>query len=268
MRFICFGFGDEKTWENMSQKEQSDAMEECMAFAEELRKSGHWSSPGEALQSVRTAKTLRWKNGKVMVTDGPFAETKEQLGGFFVFEARDMSHAVELISKHPGIRYGPMELRAADEQVNALVAQRQPRAEKKPKDGNAKRFICLGYADETAWDGMSQTEQAAQLEDGLAFVHDLRRKGHTVTPGDALQSARTAKTLRWQGNKVLVTDGPFAETKEQLGGFGIIEATDIKHAIDLLRSHPCIRHGPVEIRPVDEQIKALVEQRQLQTTAT
>jgi len=210
---------------------------------------------------------LRWKGGKVLVTDGPFAETKEQLGGFFVFEARDMSHAVELMSKHTGIRHGPMELRPADEQVNALVAQRQPRFEKRTS-GNTRRFICLGYADETAWNGMSKSEQAAMIEEGLAYDDELRRKGHTVTPGDALQSARTAKTLRWKGGKVVVTDGPFAETKEQLGGFGVIEATDINHAIQLLSTHPCVRHGPVEIRPVDEQIKALVEERQLQTITT
>jgi hypothetical protein len=250
----------------MSQKEQSDAMDECLAFAEQLRRGGHWSSPGEALQSARTAKTLRWRGGKVLVTDGPFAETKEQLGGFFVFEATDMNHAVELISMHPGIRHGPMELRAADEQVNALVAKRQPRFEQRT-GRNTRRFICLGYSDEAAWDGMSQSEQAAMMEEGLAYDDELRSKGHTVTPGDALQSARTAKTLRWQAGKVVVTDGPFAETKEQLGGFGIIEAKDLEQAIELLLHHPCVRCGPIEVRPVDEQIKTLVEERLPQATA-
>ena len=144
MKFICLGYGDEKVWEAMSQKEQSDSMEECLAFAEKLRQGGHWGSPGELLQGAHTAKTVRWKDGKVLVTDGPFAETKEQLGGFFVFQARDMSHAVELISKHPGIRHGPMELRAADEEVNAFVAQRQTRAQKRPSGDVASKSFTRG----------------------------------------------------------------------------------------------------------------------------
>jgi hypothetical protein len=68
------------------------------------------------LQSVRAARTLRWKGGKVLVTDGPFAETREQLGGLLVLEARDMDEAVELMAKHPGVRLGgPFEIRPTEE---------------------------------------------------------------------------------------------------------------------------------------------------------
>ena len=129
MRFICLGYADEKTWDAMSAKEQSDMMAECLAFDEVLHKGGHWVAAGEALQSGRTAKTLRWKKDKVIVTDGPFTETKEVLGGFFVFEAKDMDHAVEMMSKHPGVRFGPFEIRPADEHINTLVAERHQRFE-------------------------------------------------------------------------------------------------------------------------------------------
>jgi hypothetical protein len=71
-----------------------------LCYDDLLRKNGHIVG-GEALQSSRNAITLRWKNGKVSVTDGPYAETKDQMGGFGVFEARDLNHAIELISKHP-----------------------------------------------------------------------------------------------------------------------------------------------------------------------
>jgi len=261
MRFICLGYADENAWDAMSPKEQSDAMETCLAFDKELGKGGgQWISAGEALQSVRAAKTLRWHNGKVIVTDGPFAETKEQLGGFFVFGARNMDHAVELLSKHPGLRFGPMEIRPADEQINALVAERMQPIERRA-GGKMMRFICLGYADENACNDLTPSEQAATFEEGLAHDNALRRNGHSVNPGEALQSARTAKTLRWRGGKVMVTDGPFAETKEQLGGFGVVEAKDIDHAVELVRTHPCLRHGVFEIRPADEQINALVAER-------
>jgi hypothetical protein len=133
MRFISLGYADEKTWDAMSPEAQSAMMEEGLAFVEVLLEAGHLASAGEALQSARTAKTLRWKNGEVMVTDGPFAETKEQLGGFFAFEASDMNHATELLSKHPCIRFASFEIRPADEQINALVAERHQRLEEKTK---------------------------------------------------------------------------------------------------------------------------------------
>ena len=134
MRFICLGYADEKTWEAMSLEAQSAMMEEGLAFVDEVFfEGGRLVSAGEALQSARTAKTLRWKNGKMMVTDGPFAEAKEQLGGFLGFEASDMNHAIELVSKNPCIRFAAFEIRPADEQINCLVAERRQRLEEKTK---------------------------------------------------------------------------------------------------------------------------------------
>ncbi len=115
MKFLCLGYMDEKKWNAMSKSEQDAMMQECFAYDDILRKNGHFVG-GEALQSVRAAKTLRWKGGKVLVTDGPFAETKEQLGGLLVLEAKDMNHAIELMSKHPGVRLGgPFEIRPVEE---------------------------------------------------------------------------------------------------------------------------------------------------------
>src|SRR5262245_39124448 len=81
-----------------------------------LLKEGNMLYDGAALLPSQSAKTLRWRNGKVIVTDGPYAETKEQLGGIGVLEARDLVHAVELLSKHPGLNYGAtFEIRPIDE---------------------------------------------------------------------------------------------------------------------------------------------------------
>ncbi len=115
MKFLCLGYMDEKKWNAMSKSEQDAMMQECFAYDDILRKNGHFVG-GEALQSVRAAKTLRWNGGKVLVTDGPFAETKEQLGGLLVLEAKDMNHAIELMSKHPGVCLGgPFEIRPVEE---------------------------------------------------------------------------------------------------------------------------------------------------------
>ncbi len=84
----------------MSESQLKAFMEECFTYDDELRRNGHFIG-GEALQTPRNATTLRLQNGKEMITDGPYAETKEQLGGILLFEAKDLNHAIQLMSKHP-----------------------------------------------------------------------------------------------------------------------------------------------------------------------
>ena len=91
MKYLCLGYMAEKKWEEMSPEERDTFVEECLAYDEILRRNGHMVG-GEALQSVRTATTMRFKQGKLSITDGPFAETNEQLGGIMVLEARDLNH--------------------------------------------------------------------------------------------------------------------------------------------------------------------------------
>jgi hypothetical protein len=107
VKYICLGYMDPKKWETMSESERNAMIDECFAYDDGLRKKGHFVG-GEALQSARNATTLRWKNGKVSITDGPYAETKEQLGGILVLEAKDLNHAIQLMSKHPGVKAGPL----------------------------------------------------------------------------------------------------------------------------------------------------------------
>jgi hypothetical protein len=114
MKYICLGYLDEKNWETMSESELNALVDECFAYEDLLRKNGQLVG-SEALQTPRNATTLRWKNGKVFIADGPYAETKEQLGGILVLEARDLNHAVQLMSKHPGVGAGPWEIRPAED---------------------------------------------------------------------------------------------------------------------------------------------------------
>src|SRR5262245_61103733 len=106
MRFACLGYGDSRVWEAKSQRERDGIIEECFAEDATLPRSRHWVDVRAARQGTPTAKTLRWKKGKASVTDGPFAETKEQLGGIGVLEAKDMDDAIALMSNHPGVRHG------------------------------------------------------------------------------------------------------------------------------------------------------------------
>lgn len=128
MKYICLGYFDEKKWETTSQSEQNAYLDECFAYDDELRKNGHWVAGGEALQSARNGVTLRWKNGKVFITDGPYAETKEQLGGFGVFEARDLNHAIQLMAEHPAVKSGIVEIRPAENLVELICESERRRA--------------------------------------------------------------------------------------------------------------------------------------------
>jgi hypothetical protein len=136
MKYICLGYMDEKVWEKMSQSERNIFIDRCFSYDDELKKNGRFVN-GEALQGARNAATLRWKNGKVSVTDGPFAETKEQIGGIMVLEARDLNHAIQLMSKHLSLSMGGgcWEIRpAADlaEMVDESEQRREPMKESKP----------------------------------------------------------------------------------------------------------------------------------------
>ena len=107
MKYLCLVYLDEKKLDTVPDSE-------CIACGEALRKSGH-SIAAEALQSVHTATTVRVRNGKMAVTDGPFAETKEQLAGFYLIDAKDLNEAIQLASKIPPARIGSIEVRPVRE---------------------------------------------------------------------------------------------------------------------------------------------------------
>lgn len=119
MKFVCLGCLDKQAWGRLSAGEQAALVAECIAFDQELSAAGHFAA-GFALQDSANAATVRWLGGRASVVDGPFAETKEMLGGILILEARDKEEALAIISRHPGIRIGPFEVRPADE---AFMAQ-------------------------------------------------------------------------------------------------------------------------------------------------
>src|SRR6201996_9752810 len=128
MKYICLGYYQPENVENMSESERNAMLDECFTYDDELRKNGHFAA-GEALQPANAAMTLYWRNGKVAVTDGPYAETKEQLGGILVLEARDLNHAIQLISQHPGVKYGAWEIRPAAD-LNDMIRESEIRRAK------------------------------------------------------------------------------------------------------------------------------------------
>jgi hypothetical protein len=110
MKYLCLIYDEEKKLESMPKDESDKFMGEYFAFTDGIKKSGHYVA-GEALQPVQTATTVRLRNGKISTTDGPFAETKEQLGGFYMIEARDLNDAIQVAAKIPSARLGSIEVR-------------------------------------------------------------------------------------------------------------------------------------------------------------
>jgi hypothetical protein len=119
MKYLCLVYGEQKDIEAMTD-------DECMEYDSSLRQSGRCIA-SEALQPVQTAATVRVRHGKVSVTDGPFAETKEQLAGFYLVEARDLNDAIQIASKIPPARIGSIEVRPIRELVNTKGERRQQR---------------------------------------------------------------------------------------------------------------------------------------------
>jgi hypothetical protein len=116
MKYICLAYEEEGKLNDLSKSEWDHLRAETLAYVEKLRKNGHLLAT-EPLQSVATATTLRVRGGKVSITDGPFAETKETLGGFFLIEARDLNEAIQIAAQWPSARIGTIEIRPIEKEL-------------------------------------------------------------------------------------------------------------------------------------------------------
>jgi hypothetical protein len=264
MKFALLGYHLEQNWDARSKSEQDAMVDECFTYDSKLVKEGLMIADGAALQPCRTAKTLRWRNGAVIVTDGPYAETKEQLGGIGILEARDMVHALEVLSRHPGLHYGStFEVRPIDEEYlkHQEASFSAWRGGAPAVDAQALKFASLGYIKEGDLGSLPKDERDAMQERCTAF-HAASVKSGQYLSGVPLQGARTAKTLRAKAGQVVVTDGPYAETKECLGGLVVLALKDIDEAVAMYSRHPALSFAAaIEIRPIHEEISQRWEER-------
>src|SRR5262245_46142140 len=120
MKYLCLIHTDDKVIAGMSQAEIISLEEEHFAYDDELRKCGHFIV-AEALENAHDSTIVKIRNGKMIVTDGPFVETKEQLGGFFLIEARDLNEAIQVVSRIPCARLGTIEVRAVRDSVKRAI---------------------------------------------------------------------------------------------------------------------------------------------------
>jgi hypothetical protein len=114
MRYLCLIYTEERAWETMSEAEGQQILGEYLAFLDQIEKNGQYLGSNR-LQPTSTATTVRVRRGKLSTTDGPFAETKEQLGGFLLIEARDLNEAIQIAARVPMARRGSIEVRPVRE---------------------------------------------------------------------------------------------------------------------------------------------------------
>jgi hypothetical protein len=192
------------------------------------------------LHPARDAKSLRTQpDGKVLVTDGPFLETKEHVGGFWILEAADMDEALAWGRKAVVACRAPVEVRAFFPSDAAVLLARRPLKE------GMTQYLATGHLP-VNFDPSSVTE--AMMRDMGELNEEMEAKGVTIFAG-GLHPASSAKSLRAQpGGKVLVTDGPYLETKEHIGGLTILEAADIYEALAWGRKGAVAGRASCEVR--------------------
>jgi len=212
---------------------------------------------GSRLSRSSDATTVRVIDSRTTVTDGPFAETKEQVAGYDVVECDDLDAAVAVASAHPTTRIGSIEVRAFD------TGMPDPEVSEKAAEGK-RRYLMLVCADmrramaaEAAAPPADQVpspdiydspDQPDEGEDEIdRWIADA---GERRIYGWPLEFPNRAVTVRRVDGKVVTTDGPFAETKEQIAGFDLLECTDLDDAIEVAAGHPVAEGGVLDLRPL------------------
>jgi hypothetical protein len=199
---------------------------------------------GAPLGPVREAALVQVRDSEVLISDGPFAETKEQIAGYDVIECSSLAEAIEVAVKHPAATFGAVEVRPFGPGGWWRSAERRG-------PGDTPEYLMIHCVDRTAPlspadDCTLPGSPAGQAL--LAWDDETSARGVKLA-GGRLQVPDTARTVRVRDEQVLVTDGPFAETKEQVAGLNVLTCPSLTEAVEIASQHPTARIGTVEVRP-------------------
>ncbi|MFF2493772.1 YciI family protein [Agromyces sp. NPDC058064] len=205
---------------------------------------------GERLRPEQDATTVRVRRGELLVSDGPFTESKESIGGFDVIDARDLDEAIEIASRHPVASFGRVEVRPFVRWPDAEPGARIVPAGFAEREAVGRRYLMLviaGSGGERA-EG-AEGEGAAGDDDPEAWVTEMDGRGVRLF-GEVLRGPEDATFVRRRDGEVLVADGPLTEAKEWIAGFDLLEVADLAEAIEVASKHPMARGGTLELRPL------------------
>jgi hypothetical protein len=214
-------------WDDEAQASFSAWVEETIASRVNLQ--------GARLRPAADATTVKIRGGELIITDGPYAETKEQVVGYDLLECASLDEAARLAGRHPSSWTGAIEVRALPERAPIMPL---------PAPGEDKvRYMMLVCTDPAV-----DPAEFDRVEPVDPWVAETDGKGIRLY-GSELEPPGSARTVRVRDSRAIVTDGPFAETKEQIAGFDVLECDDLDEAIEIARRHPMARLGVLELRP-------------------
>lgn len=239
MKYMLLIYSPENGW---TKEEWTECTQKSAAICHELAAKGQFldASP---LHPVATAKSVRIRDGKRLVTAGPFAETTEQLGGYYVLDVPHLDEAIDVAGRLPPAKKGTVEIRPVME-LPGLPEEKQ-----EPAAAGLKRVMMLCYDDEQYWQNAGPEAHRAAMNVAVELTHRLAARGQYIT-ASPLHPTATATSVRVRDGKRLVTDGPFAETREILGGYYILAVQNLDEAIDIAAQHPGLAAGTVEVREI------------------
>lgn len=239
MRYMMLIYGAEGRW---TEAEREACMVESLGLCEQLAAQGKFidASP---LQSVTTAATVRVRDGRPLVTNGPFAETTEQLGGYYMLDLADLDEAIAVATRLPPVTKGVVEIRPVAP-LDGL-----PRARPGAAAAGDTAFLLLSYKDEAKQVDLDPATVKARQAEAVALARDLDAAGAYLSAAP-LHPAAAATCVRVRDGNRTVTDGPYAETHEVLGGYFLIRAADRDAALRVAArfAGPC--GSSVEVRPL------------------
>jgi hypothetical protein len=243
MRYLLTLYGDESLRDSSSPEELKRTMDEYTALTKEWLDKGLMLS-GEGLDPSSTATTVRVRGGERLITDGPFAESKEQLGGYYLVDCESIDEAIELAARVPLARHGAVEVRPV---MNYEAIGSEAPAWRSEFHG--KKYMLTLWGDESQWESWTPEQLQESMKVWGEYDREATAAG-VLLGGEGLEPSPTAKTVRVRDDERIVSDGPFAETKEQLGGFYLLDCKDLDEAIEWAAKVPVPDDAPVEIRPV------------------
>lgn len=190
---------------------------------------------GKPLDEPAAAKTVRVRDGQALTTDGPFVESKEYVAGLDVLECADLDEAIQVAAKHPMSWFHSIEVRAFADGL----------AINEPHGDDDLRYLMM-----VTVDGVPEAPEVEEqlMRDGNAW-RDLANEREILILGHPLQHRDTATTVRVRDGEVLLTDGPFAESKEFLAGICILNCATLDQAVHETANHPLAHYHPIEVRP-------------------
>lgn len=243
MKYMLLMYSPEDAW---SPDEWKQCVETSLGICQELAAKGILQAAAP-LHPVATGSTVRVRDGQRFITTGPFAETTEQLGGYYLIEVDNLDEAIAISSSLPPAKKGTVEIRPLfklDGLPTDKLSSPTPNL-----DPQLKKFMLLCYDDEEAWEKAGKHALASAMQEAVKLAHRLDADGNYIS-ASPLHPSSIATSVRVRNGGKIVTDGPFAETREVLGGYYIILAKDQSEAMEIASQHSGARLGAVEVRQV------------------